>query len=62
MCFSSKLPHFTSGHFMFLALLQVTDFWNKVLNEAERTRLVNNIAGHLKDAKQFLQKRAVSTV
>lgn len=47
---------------LFLALLQVTDFWNKVLNEAERTRLVNNIAGHLKDAKQFLQKRAVSTV
>lgn len=61
MCFSSNLPHM-SGHFMFLALLQVTDFWNKVLNEAERTRLVNNIAGHLKDAKQFLQKRAVSTV
>ena len=51
-----------SVHFMFLALLQVTDFWNKVLNEAERTRLVNNIASHLKDAKQFLQKRAVSTV
>lgn len=47
---------------MFLASLQVTDFWNKVLNEAERTRLVNNVAGHLKDAKQFLQKRAVSTV
>ena len=61
MCFSSNLPHM-SGHFMFLASLQVTDFWNKVLNEAERTRLVNNIAGHLKDAKQFLQKRAVSTV
>ena len=61
MCFSSNLPHM-SGHFMFLALLQVTDFWNKVLNEAERTRLVNNIAGHLKDAKQFLQKRAVSIV
>ena len=39
---------------------QVTNFWNKVLNEAERTRLVNNIAGHLKDAKEFLQKRAVS--
>ena len=61
MCFSSNLPHM-SGYFMFLTVLQVTDFWNKVLNEAERTRLVNNIAGHLKDAKQFLQKRAVSTV
>ena len=40
--------------------LQVTNFWNNVLNEAEKTRLVNNIAGHLKDAKEFLQKRAVS--
>ena len=30
------------------------------MNEAEKTRLVNNIAGHLKDAKEFLQKRAVS--
>ena len=39
---------------------QVTNFWNNVLNEAEKTRLVNNIAGHLKDAKEFLQKRAVS--
>ena len=38
---------------------QVTNFWNNVLNEAEKTRLVNNIAGHLKDAKEFLQKRAV---
>ena len=43
-------------------LLQVTNFWNNVLNEAEKTRLVNNIAGHLKDAKEFLQKRAVSTI
>ncbi|XP_037086856.1 catalase-like isoform X1 [Pollicipes pollicipes] len=38
---------------------QVTIFWNKVLNEAERERLVNNIAGHLKDAQMFLQQRAV---
>lgn len=43
-----------------IILLQVTNFWNNVLNEAEKTRLVNNIAGHLKDAKEFLQKRAVS--
>ena len=42
-------------------IIQVTNFWNKVLNEAERTRLVSNIAGHLKDAKEFLQKRAVSS-
>lgn len=45
-----------------IILLQVTNFWNNVLNEAEKTRLVNNIAGHLKDAKEFLQKRAVSTI
>lgn len=38
---------------------QVTTFWSKVLSEAERSRLVNNIAGHLKDAKEFIQKRAV---
>lgn len=38
---------------------QVTNFWSKVLNEAERTRLVDNIAGHLKDAQDFIQKRAV---
>ena len=46
----------------FIILLQVTNFWNNVLSEAEKTRLVNNIAGHLKDAKEFLQKRAVSTI
>ena len=45
---------------VFFFITQVTNFWNNVLNEAERTRLVNNIAGHLKDAKEFLQKRAVS--
>lgn len=38
---------------------QVTTFWNKVLSEGERTRLVNNIAGHLKDAKEFIRKRAI---
>jgi len=30
-----------------------------VLNEEERTRLVTNIAGHLKDASDFIQRRAV---
>ena len=34
-------------------------FWTKVLNEAERTRLVKNIAGHMINAQQFIQKRAV---
>ena len=31
-----------------------------MLTEEERTRLVQNIAGHLKDAKEFIQERAVS--
>lgn len=38
---------------------QVTDFWNKVLNEESRRNLCENIAGHLKDAQPFIQKRAV---
>lgn len=38
---------------------QVTDFWVKVLSPEERDRLVANIAGHLKNASQFLQERAV---
>ena len=40
----------------------MTIFYNQVLNDEERARLVSNIAGHLKDAKDFIQKRAVSTV
>ncbi|CAB3377694.1 Hypothetical predicted protein [Cloeon dipterum] len=38
---------------------QATDFWNKVLNADERTRLVNNIVDHLKDAADFIQDRAI---
>lgn len=38
---------------------QVTLFWEKVLDKEAKERLVSNIAGHLKDAKEFLQKRAV---
>ena len=34
-------------------------FYNKVLNDEERTRLVENIAGHAKDAADFLQLRVV---
>ncbi|XP_065348193.1 catalase-like [Cloeon dipterum] len=38
---------------------QATEFWNKVLNADERTRLVNNIVDHLKDAADFIQDRAI---
>ena len=35
------------------------DFYLKVLNEEQRKRLCENIAGHLKDAQLFIQKKAV---
>nr|XP_031536866.1 catalase [Vicugna pacos] len=38
---------------------QVRDFYLKVLNEEQRKRLCENIAGHLKDAQLFIQKKAV---
>ncbi|CAI5763602.1 catalase-like isoform X1 [Podarcis lilfordi] len=38
---------------------QVRDFYTKVLSEEERERLCENIAGHLKDAQLFIQKKAV---
>jgi len=38
---------------------QVGTFYRKVLNDEERTRLVENIAGHLKDAATFIQERVV---
>jgi catalase len=34
---------------------QVTTFWTKVLDEPARARLVENIAGHLKNAQPFIQ-------
>ena len=34
-------------------------FWKKTLNEKERSDLVDNIAGHLKDAQEFIRKRTV---
>lgn len=40
--------------------LQVGTFWNKVLKPEEQQRLVENIAGHLKDAQPFIQERAVA--
>lgn len=39
--------------------MQVTTFWRKVLTEDEKTRLVQNVAGHLKNASDFIQQRAV---
>jgi len=38
---------------------QVQIFWEKVLNEKEKTDLINNMASHLKGAKPFIQQRAV---
>ena len=38
---------------------QVGWFYRKALNAEERTRLVQNIAGHLKNAAEFIQDRAV---
>jgi len=38
---------------------QVDIFWKQVLKPEERQRLVNNIAGHLKNASGFLQARAL---
>ncbi|CRK95906.1 CLUMA_CG009352, isoform A [Clunio marinus] len=38
---------------------QATIFWNQVLDEAARKRLVSNIAGHLVNAKAFIQERAI---
>ncbi|KAF2361008.1 Catalase immune-responsive domain [Trinorchestia longiramus] len=38
---------------------QVTDFYKKVLSEAERGRLADNIAGSLVDALDFIQERAI---
>ncbi len=38
---------------------QVRMFFTEVLNEAERERLCQNMAGHMKGAQLFIQKRAV---
>lgn len=38
---------------------QVGVFWNKVLSPDAQERLINNMAGHLSGAADFLQKRAV---
>lgn len=38
---------------------QARAFWSSVLDAPARHRLVNNIAGHLKDAAEFIQVRVV---
>lgn len=38
---------------------QPADFWNKVLDDGSRKRLVSNIAGHLVNASVFIQERTV---
>lgn len=39
---------------------QPTIFWNTVLDDAARKRLVSNIAGHLVNAQPFIQERAIA--
>lgn len=39
---------------------QATIFWNTILDDAARKRMVSNIAGHLINAQGFLQERAIS--
>lgn len=39
---------------------QAAIFWNSVLDDAARSRLVANIADHLMNALEFIQDRAVS--
>lgn len=41
------------------SVTQVRAFYTSVLNEEERRRLCEDIAGHLKDVQLFMQKRAV---
>ncbi len=38
---------------------QPGNFWRNVLSPSEQDALVSNMAGHLKNAQEFLQKRAV---
>lgn len=38
---------------------QCGEFYRKILSEAERTRLVENIAGNLMHAQEFIQARAI---
>nr|QOD42443.1 catalase 2 [Brachionus plicatilis] len=39
---------------------QVGLFWEKVLNDQEKQRLIENVSGHLINAAEFIQERAVT--
>lgn len=39
---------------------QVGTFWDKVLNDQEKQRLIENMSGHLTNAADFIQERAVA--
>nr|QQL94339.1 catalase [Prodiamesa olivacea] len=39
---------------------QATIFWNNVLDDAAKKRLVSNISGHLVNAQGFIQERTIS--
>ncbi len=58
--------HLNESHFVLVlnffvcVLLQVRTFYSEVLNEEERQRLCQNLAGALKGAQLFIQKRMVS--
>ena len=43
-------------------LPQAGIFFREVLTDEQRTRLVENIAGHVKNASPFIQERVVSTL
>ncbi|KAK6291028.1 hypothetical protein J4Q44_G00385710, partial [Coregonus suidteri] len=45
-----------------LCVLQVRTFFTEVLNEEERQRLCQNMAGALKGAQVFIQKRWVQNL
>ncbi|KAH9508982.1 hypothetical protein Btru_048464 [Bulinus truncatus] len=38
---------------------QAGNFWRKVLSSEEKTRLVENIVGHLREAEEFIKTRAI---
>ena len=59
----TRLYSLHSFHFSSLFSLSLSPkvgiFYREVLDEAARTRLIENMAGHLKNAAEFIQKRTV---
>lgn len=39
---------------------QASVFWNTILDDGARKRLVENMGGHLADAQPFIQERAIA--